>query len=93
MTMSPVPHHGGHDQGAGRAYEDLVIRERVCRAANRYPDSHSGAGLTYQWGTMEGGSTRGYFAIRMKSDIMYEREYGGVAFMKDTASSRGFIVA
>jgi len=28
-------------------------------------------------GTMEGGST-GYFAIRMKSDIVYEREYEGV---------------
>ena len=32
----------------------------------------------YQWGTMEGGSTAGYFAIRMKSDIIYETEYKGV---------------
>src|SRR5262249_30001148 len=31
-----------------------------------------------QWGTMEGGSTAGYFAIRMKSDIIYESEYNGV---------------
>ena len=31
----------------------------------------------YQWGTMEGGSTGGYFAIRMKSDIIYETEYKG----------------
>ena len=26
---------------------------------------------------MEGGSTGGYFAIRMKSDIIYETEYKG----------------
>ena len=27
---------------------------------------------------MEGGSTSGYFATRMKSDIIYETEYKGV---------------
>jgi hypothetical protein len=26
---------------------------------------------------MEGGSTRGYFAVRMKSDIIYETQYNG----------------
>lgn len=31
----------------------------------------------YRWGTMEGGSTSGYFAIRMKSDVIYEQEYNG----------------
>ena len=31
----------------------------------------------YQWGTMEGGSTGGYFAIRMKSDVVYETHYNG----------------
>ena len=31
----------------------------------------------YQWSTMEGGSTSGYFAIRMKSDIIYQTEYKG----------------
>ena len=31
----------------------------------------------YQWGTMEGGSTGGYFAIRLKSDVIYETEYNG----------------
>ncbi|MGH7847878.1 MAG: ornithine cyclodeaminase family protein, partial [Candidatus Binatia bacterium] len=30
-----------------------------------------------QWGTMEGGSMSGYFAIRMKSDVIYEQEYEG----------------
>jgi hypothetical protein len=34
-------------------------------------------GKVYQWSSVEGGSTGGYFAIRMKSDIIYEREYNG----------------
>ena len=33
----------------------------------------------YQWGTMEGGSVNtGYFATRMKSDIRFQADYGGV---------------
>ncbi len=32
----------------------------------------------YQFGSMEGGSTSGYFAVRMKSDILYRSEYEGV---------------
>ena len=39
--------------------------------------SHQRSGPKLQWGTMEGGSTGGYFAIRMKSDIIYETEYKG----------------
>src|SRR6266851_3216015 len=31
----------------------------------------------YEWGTMEGGSTAGYFAIRVKSDVLYEQEREG----------------
>ena len=56
------------------SYRDLAAGDAVCRpridiripsvAPNRY----------YQWGTMEGGSTRGYFAIRMKSDVVELRE-------------------
>jgi ornithine cyclodeaminase/alanine dehydrogenase-like protein (mu-crystallin family) len=59
------------------AYRDLASGEAVCRPRidiripTRDPEKF------YQWGTMEGGSTRGYFAIRMKSDIVYEREYEG----------------
>jgi alanine dehydrogenase len=60
------------------AYADLATREAVCRPRIDIQIPTSQKGLTYQWGTMEGGSTRGYFAIRMKSDIMYEREHGGV---------------
>jgi alanine dehydrogenase len=60
------------------AYRDLATAEAVCRPRidiripTRDPEKF------YQWGTMEGGSTGGYFAIRMKSDIVYEREYEGV---------------
>jgi ornithine cyclodeaminase/alanine dehydrogenase-like protein (mu-crystallin family) len=59
------------------AYRELASGEAVCRPRidiripTRDPDK------VYQWGTMEGGSTGGYFAIRMKSDIVYERDYEG----------------
>ena len=59
------------------AYRDLALGEAVCRPRidiripTRDPEKF------YQWGTMEGGSTGGYFAIRMKSDIVYERECEG----------------
>ena len=60
------------------AYRDLASGEAVCRPRidiripTRDPEKF------YQWGTMEGGSTGGYFAIRMKSDVVYEREHAGV---------------
>jgi ornithine cyclodeaminase/alanine dehydrogenase-like protein (mu-crystallin family) len=60
------------------AYRQLATQDAVCRPRidiqipTRDPDK------VYQWGTMEGGSTAGYFAIRMKSDIIYESEYNGV---------------
>ena len=43
----------------------------------------------YQWGTMEGGSTGGYFAIRIKSDILFEREAGGVRTQEKYCSRPG----
>lgn len=59
-------------------YRDLAAGEAVCRPRIdiRIP---AGQGQTvYQWGTMEGGSaTSGYFAIRMKSDVLTEVENGG----------------
>jgi ornithine cyclodeaminase/alanine dehydrogenase-like protein (mu-crystallin family) len=60
------------------AYRELATAEAVCRPRidiripTRDPEKF------YQWGTMEGGSTGGYFAIRMKSDIVFEREHEGV---------------
>jgi ornithine cyclodeaminase/alanine dehydrogenase-like protein (mu-crystallin family) len=56
------------------SYRDLAVGDAVCRPRvdiripTKDPRRH------YQWGTMEGGSTRGYFAIRMKSDVVEERE-------------------
>src|SRR5205809_1022195 len=38
---------------------------------------------------MEGGSTAGYFAIRMKSDIVYEREYEGARTREKYCSRPG----
>ncbi|HET7199967.1 MAG TPA: hypothetical protein VFI80_04045 [Burkholderiales bacterium] len=60
------------------AYRDLASGEAVCRPRIDIRIPTRDAEKFYQWGTMEGGSTGGYFAIRMKSDIVYEREYGGV---------------
>lgn len=59
------------------SYRDLVSAEAVCRPRIdiRIPTSHPER--VYQWGTMEGGSTGGYFAIRMKSDVVYERREDG----------------
>ena len=59
-----------------QAYADLVAQEATCRPRIdiQIPTSD---GKVYQWGTMEGGSTRGYFAIRMKSDVTYETVVDG----------------
>ncbi len=59
-------------------YQQLVTQESVCRPRIDIRIPTSDPGKIYQWGTMEGGSTRGYFAIRMKSDVIYEQSYNGV---------------
>jgi ornithine cyclodeaminase/alanine dehydrogenase-like protein (mu-crystallin family) len=59
------------------AYEQLAGREAVCRPRIDIRIPTKSPGRFYQWGTMEGGSTSGYFAIRMKSDVLEEREYHG----------------
>jgi len=60
------------------AYRSLASGEAVCRPRIDIRIPTRDPAKFYQWGTMEGGSTGGYFAIRMKSDIVYEREYEGV---------------
>ena len=60
------------------AYLDLAAREAVCRPRIDIRIPTKDPAKNYQWGTMEGGSTAGYFAIRMKSDVIYERTYNGV---------------
>ena len=59
------------------AYLALAAREAVCRPRIDIRIPTSDPRKNYQWGTMEGGSTAGYFAIRMKSDVIYETEYEG----------------
>lgn len=61
-----------------QSYLQLAAQEAVCRPRIDIRIPTSDPARNYQWGTMEGGSTAGYFAIRMKSDIIYEREYKGV---------------
>jgi ornithine cyclodeaminase/alanine dehydrogenase-like protein (mu-crystallin family) len=56
------------------SYRMLAAGEGVCRPRIDIRIPTSDPRKVYQWGSMEGGSTAGYFAIRMKSDITYERE-------------------
>jgi len=61
-----------------QAYRELIPPGSGVPSAHRravFPTTDSTK--IYQWGTMEGGSTSGYFAIRMKSDVIYEQEYQG----------------
>ena len=52
------------------SYLALAARTAVCRPRIDIRIPTSDPAKNYQWGTMEGGSTSGYFAIRMKSDII-----------------------
>lgn len=61
------------------AYLQLVAKEAVCRPRIDIRIPTSDPKKSYQWGSMEGGSTSGYFAVRMKSDVIYETEYEGAA--------------
>jgi len=59
------------------AYAKLARQEAVCRPRIDIQVPTKDPNKIYQWGTMEGGSRDGYFAIRMKSDVIYEQEYNG----------------
>jgi ornithine cyclodeaminase/alanine dehydrogenase-like protein (mu-crystallin family) len=59
------------------SYKRMITGEGVCRPRVDIQIPTSDPDKTYRWGTMEGGSAQGYFAIRMKSDIAYESRYGG----------------
>jgi ornithine cyclodeaminase/alanine dehydrogenase-like protein (mu-crystallin family) len=60
-----------------QAYRDLARREAVCRPRIDIRIPTSDPAKNYQWGSMEGGSPAGYFAVRMKSDVVYEQSYNG----------------
>src|SRR5689334_12087710 len=61
-----------------QAYRDVASREAVCRPRIDIRIPTSDPSKNYQWGSMEGGSADGYFAVRMKSDVVYEQTYNGV---------------
>jgi ornithine cyclodeaminase/alanine dehydrogenase-like protein (mu-crystallin family) len=72
--------------GAYRAYArgDAVCRPRIdIRIPTDDPKRY------YQWGSMEGGAVASYFAIRMKSDVVYENEYNGVTTEEKFSSRIG----
>ena len=60
-----------------QAYRQLVTTDAVCKPRTDVQIPTKMPGKVYQWSSVEGGSTSGYFAIRMKSDIIYEQEYNG----------------
>src|SRR3954468_24906346 len=60
------------------AYRGIASKDAGCRPRIDIRIPTNDPAKNYQWGSMEGGSTSGYFAIRMKSDVVYESEYNGV---------------
>lgn len=71
------------------SYLNLAKGEAICRPRIDMRIPTSDPRKNYQWGTMEGGSTGGYFAIRMKSDIVYETEYQGVVTQEKYCTKPG----
>jgi alanine dehydrogenase len=72
-----------------QSYLALARREAVCRPRIDIRIPTSDPLKNYQWGTMEGGSTGGYFAIRMKSDIIYEESRNGVVTQEKYCTKPG----
>ena len=60
------------------SYRNLALGEAVCRPRIDIRIPTKDPAKNYQFGSMEGGSTGGYFAVRMKSDIIFEERYNGV---------------
>jgi alanine dehydrogenase len=60
-----------------KSYRQMIAGDAVCRPRIDIQIPTSDPQKVYRWGTMEGGSASGYFAIRMKSDVSYETEYQG----------------
>ena len=71
------------------AYLQIVTKEAVCRPRIDIRIPTSDPAKNYQWGTMEGGSTAGYFAIRLKSDVVFETVYNGVRTQEKYCSKPG----
>jgi len=71
------------------AYVQMIKGEAVCRPRIDLQIPTADPLKTYRWGTMEGGSAKGYFAIRMKSDIAYESQYDGSSTLEKYCMSPG----
>lgn len=54
-----------------QAYLDIAEGRATCRPRIDVNIPTSDPDRAYRWGTMEGGALGGYFAIRMKSDILF----------------------
>ncbi len=78
------------------AYTQHVKRESVCRPRIDIHIPTEDPKKVYRWGSMEGGSMHNYFAIRIKSDILYETEYQGAItqekYCREPGTFCGFIV-
>ncbi len=72
-----------------KSYRQLITQESVCRPRVDIQIPTSDESKIYQWGTMEGGSQSGYFAIRMKSDVIYEQEYNGAITLEKYCKEPG----
>lgn len=71
------------------AYAKIASGEAVCRPRMDLQMPTSDPERVYQWGTMEGGEAGGYFAIRMKSDVLWEQEYGGTRTLEKYCTRPG----
>jgi ornithine cyclodeaminase/alanine dehydrogenase-like protein (mu-crystallin family) len=59
------------------SYVQLITGEGVCRPHTVVQIPTDDPEEIYQWGSAEGGSTDGYFAVRMMSDVRYQAEREG----------------
>ena len=71
------------------AYRGIATGDAVCRPRIDIRIPTSDPGKNYQWGSMEGGSTAGYFAVRVKSDVVHETSYNGVVTQEKYCSKPG----
>lgn len=60
-----------------KSYAEVAVGTGTCRPRIDIRIPTSDPAKTYRWGTMEGGSASGYFAIRMKSDVTWQHDAGG----------------
>jgi alanine dehydrogenase len=72
-----------------QSYRNLVLGEATCRPRIDIRIPTKDPTRNYQFGSMEGGSTGGYFAVRMKSDIIYEERNGDIVTQEKYCTKPG----